>query len=163
MPDTFHNGSTLASVDGREGRACVRYVAVSGQAAFGLETLKADMAVRCLDRPLSKISIYEPPFRTVPRSGHSWPEAAHIEARPSPALQIDPVVFADLWLTDVPLIAGRRTDYEIEARALRFQVNTEKQLQFHFGYVHDLETHRSLGAKNAATEPCHEAVPFEAR
>ena len=37
----------------------------SGQAGFGLETLIADMAVRCPDRPLSEISIHELPFRTV--------------------------------------------------------------------------------------------------
>ena len=40
-------------------------VVESGQAGFGLGTLIADMAVRCLDRPLSKISIHELPFRTV--------------------------------------------------------------------------------------------------
>ena len=36
-----------------------------GQAGFGLESLIAAMAVRCLKRPPSKISIYDLPFRTV--------------------------------------------------------------------------------------------------
>lgn len=47
------------------------FVVVSGQAAFGLETLKADMAVHRLDHLLSKISIEEQPFRIV--SGSSRP------------------------------------------------------------------------------------------
>ena len=48
----------------------VRFVVDSGQSVFGLETLKADMTVRCLDRPPSKISIYELPFRIVEHQRH---------------------------------------------------------------------------------------------
>ena len=44
---------------------------VSGQAGLGLETLIADLAMRCRDRPPSKILIYELPFRTVQQSRHS--------------------------------------------------------------------------------------------
>ena len=45
----------------------------SGQAGLGLETLIADLAMRCRDRPPSKILIYGLPFRTVRQSGHNIP------------------------------------------------------------------------------------------
>ena len=43
----------------------VRYVVVTGQSGFGLKTLKADIAVRCLDRLLSKFSINDLPSRAL--------------------------------------------------------------------------------------------------
>ena len=46
-------------------RTYIRNVVESGQAAFGCETAKADMAERGLDRPFSKISIHKLPFRPV--------------------------------------------------------------------------------------------------
>lgn len=48
-----------------------RFVVVSGQAGFGLETLIAAMVLRCLEGPLSKISFCELPFRIVQHSRHS--------------------------------------------------------------------------------------------
>lgn len=50
----------------------------SGMSAFGLETLKADMAARCLDRPFSKSSIYELPFRTVDKAAIRWSANASV-------------------------------------------------------------------------------------
>lgn len=47
----------------------VRNVVESGQAGFGLDTLIADMAVRCLGRQLSQISIHELPLRTIRQIG----------------------------------------------------------------------------------------------
>ena len=49
--------------------ADVRNVVVSGKAGFELETLIADIAKRCLNRPLSEISIHELPFRIVRQTG----------------------------------------------------------------------------------------------
>ena len=46
-----------------------RFVVGSGQAGLGLETLIADLAMRCRDRPPSKISIYKLSFWTVQPSG----------------------------------------------------------------------------------------------
>lgn len=85
------------------------------------------------------------------------PGDAHIEASPTPALNIDPVVFAGLWSIAAPLKVARGTDSEIEVRARRFQVNTETPLQFRVGYAPARETRRSRGEKNAAAGHCREA------
>jgi hypothetical protein len=53
------------------GNQIVRNRVVSGMAGLELEILIADMAVRCLDRPLSKISFCELPFRLVQQTRHS--------------------------------------------------------------------------------------------
>lgn len=50
-------------------------VVVSGQSVFGLEFLTADMAVHCLDRLLSKISIEERPFRNFVEVGRPGPNS----------------------------------------------------------------------------------------
>lgn len=52
----------LRAIDGRN-------VVESGQAGFGLDTLIADMAVRCLDRQLAQISIHDLPSRTIRKIG----------------------------------------------------------------------------------------------